>query len=144
MDSNPFNDHLLPPGHPALGVDFARLQFPQGLQALVPEHAAKDGILPVQMRGGGIADEELTPVRVVDALIGHADDSTRMMAQRGPDLVGEGTGPDGGARFGRPGGRRPGLDHEGWDGPVEGGVVVEGGGAEREEVLVLIRANGVS
>ncbi len=57
------------------------------------------------------------------------------MPQRRADLVFEVGAPDGGAGFGGGGGGGAGLDHEGGDGAVEGGEVVEIGGAEGEEVL---------
>ena len=52
------------------------------------------------------------------------------MAQGRADLVFEVGAPDRGADFRGGGGRGAGLDHEGWQGAVEGGGGVGVGGAE--------------
>lgn len=77
------------------------------------------------MRRRSIADEKLTAVRV-RPFVGHAHDSARVVPQRRADLVFKGGFPDGGAGFGGCGGGGAGLDHEVWEGAVEGGGVVGG------------------
>ena len=57
------------------------------------------------------------------------------MAQGRSYLVREVGAPDGDRGRGFEGGGGAGLRHEGGEGAVEGGGVVEGGGAEGEEVL---------
>jgi len=57
------------------------------------------------------------------------------MPQGRPDLVFKVGAPDGGAGFGRRRGGGAGLDHEAGDGAVEGGGIVEAGGAKGEEIL---------
>ncbi len=52
------------------------------------------------MRRGSVADEELAPIRI-RALISHAHDAARIVAQRRLDLVGEeAVAVDGGGGFG--------------------------------------------
>ena len=102
------------------------------------EHLAKDGVLPVQMRGGRKSDKELAPVGV-GAFVGHAQDAAGIVSQRGADLVVEqlvGGVVDGGGRLGL--GvclGAAGLHHEAGDQAVERAAIVEARGAEGEEVL---------
>lgn len=130
MNRNPPNNHPLPRSR--LPIDLHLLQPPQ--RRLRPlNNPPENRILPIQMRRCAVRDEELTPVGAGPA-IGHADGAARVVAQRGADLVVEGGVPDRGAAFAGAG-WVAGLDHEAWDGAVEGGGGVVGGGAEGEEVL---------
>lgn len=65
--------------HPPLGVNLTSLEAIKRSQAFFAKNPTKNGIQPIQMGGGSISDEELTPVRI-GPLIGHTDDPTRMMA----------------------------------------------------------------
>ena len=66
-----------------------------------------------------------------------------MMSQRRTYLVFEIRAPDRGAYFWGGGCGGAGLDHEGWDGAVEGGRIVETRGAEGEKVLRVAGISGV-
>lgn len=144
MHSHALDGTPLP--RPPLAVDVDALQRIQRLPPV--DHAPEHGVLAVQVRRRRVAHEELAAVGV-GAPVGHADDAARGVAQRRPDLVGEEAGRGGGGRVdghGRLGlgvaGGRAGLDHEGRDVAVEGRAVVEGGGAQREEVLGRARHRG--
>lgn len=130
MHRNPLNPHPLPfPNKPPLPIHLPLLQPPQRLHPLLPNHPPKHRILPIQMRRGPIRDEELAPVRV-GPFVRHGHDPARVVAQRGADLVFEVGAPDRGAGFRGGAGGGAGLDHEGGEGAVDGGVGVGVGGAE--------------
>ena len=89
------------------------------------------------MRGGRKGNEELTPVHV-GALVRHAQDASRIVAQRRRELVFEQAAiiEDGvaGLGLGVVGGAAA-LDHEVGDQTVERRAIVEVRGAQGEEVL---------
>jgi len=128
---NPQNLLRLP-----LGVDLDRLDPVQGVPAV--NDLAEDGVLAVQLRLRGEADEELRAVGA-GALVGHADDATGVVAQGWADLVREGLTPDGGRGLGLwVVGGGASLEDEGGHDAVERGAVVFAGGAEGEEVLLYL------
>jgi hypothetical protein len=126
--------HLLQ--RPTLLIHPNLLHLIQHLLAL--QHLPKHRILPIQMRGRGKRNEELAPVRI-RPFVRHADYAARIVAQRRAyfvfkELVRCVVDGCGGFGFGVRCGAAS-LDHEVWDEAVEGGGVVEGGGAEGEEIF---------
>lgn len=109
------------------------------IQDIVPlDDLAKNSVLSIQVGSGGEGDEELAPVGI-GTLVRHAHDTSRIVSQRRTYLIFEELGGgiiDGrrGLRLGIRGGAAS-LDHEVGDQAVEGTAIVEGRGAEGEEVL---------
>lgn len=90
---------------------------------------AKDGVLPIEVRGSREGDEELAAISR-RAFVGHADDAPRVVSERWPDLILEELVRcvvDGCGRLGLGvGGGTAALQDEVWDHAVEGAAVVEG------------------
>jgi len=131
MDGHPLNLNLLFRSILLIHSDLFHLL--QRHQSLIPNHMPKHRILAIQMRCLVKTYEELAAI-CTWSLIRHADDTARMVAERGPDLVFKRGLPDGDTAFGLRGGRA-GLDHEVRDEAVEERAIVVAGCAEGEEVL---------
>ncbi|TEY73158.1 hypothetical protein BOTCAL_0082g00090 [Botryotinia calthae] len=104
MHRHPLNQHLLL--GTILPIHLQGLQVSQHPQTLLANYMFKDGILAIEMRGGGKEDKKLRAVGF-GAFVGHGHDAAGVVAQRRSDFVGEGGVPDGGAAFG---GRRRGEE----------------------------------
>lgn len=86
-----------------LCVGFDRFQLFQGVDGVLADELAEDGVFAIEMRGGSEKDEELTAVGG-RTFVGHAYDATSIVAQRWTYLVFEKGAIDGGTDFGTGGG----------------------------------------
>lgn len=119
-------------------VHLNSLHLRQRHHPLVANHLPKHGIQAIKMRRLVKRKEELRAIGA-GPLVGHGNEASAAVSQRGSDLVFKGPAPDRLAAlwvFGCWVGGCSCLHHEFGDQAVEGRLVVVAGGAESKEVLL--------
>jgi len=119
-----------------LFVHLYNLHLCQCRQAIIPQDVTKDSILPIQMWSLLKAYEKLAAVRR-RTLVGHADNSSSIMSQRGSNFVFERIFPYRVATLGLRG-RSTSLDHEVRYESVKERAIVVARGTKCKEVLCCL------
>lgn len=135
MDRDFLNESLL--FRPTLLVDLDSFQFGERHKAVIANELPEHCVQPIQMGSLVEQDEKLRAVGG-RAFVRHGNDATHVVLQGLADFILEGSPPDALASLwilrGRLA-RTPSLDHEVWDQPVEGGLVIVSRCAKRQEIL---------